>query len=133
MKVMHRAVTAVVVITLGVIVLFVGLSLAALRDGGWPWETSISYLDNGPTTVEIIDEGGEAYRFTGSTTDALHWLDRQENELKNAHGFPTKIAVGRVLELVGLALVLVGIVRLCWRLVTVRRWRSTAPPAGEVS
>jgi hypothetical protein len=52
-------------------------------------------------------------------------LDRKQDELKNAHGIPTKIALGRVLQQVGLALVLAGLARLFWLLVTVRRARCT--------
>jgi hypothetical protein len=37
------------------------------------------------STAEIIDEDGTAYRFTGSPTDAQHWLDRKRDELKVAH------------------------------------------------
>jgi hypothetical protein len=127
MKIVQRPAIAVVAIVLGVVVLFVGTPLVMLRDGGWPWETTISsFVGTGQTTVEIIDEGGAAYRFTGSSTDAQLWLDRKQDELKNAHGIPAKIAVGTVLEPVGLALVLAGLAELFWRRVTVRRSRPTA-------
>jgi hypothetical protein len=127
MKIIQRPATAAVAIALGLVALFVGASLVMLRDGGWPWHASIS--DSiASTTVEIIDEDGTAYRFTGSSTDAQHWLDRKQDELKKAHGIPTKIAVGRVLQPIGLALVLAGLARLFWRLVTVRRSRSTVTP-----
>jgi hypothetical protein len=135
MKIIQRpataTATATVAIALGLVALVAGASLVMLRDGGWPWHASIS--DSavvGSATVEILDEDGTAYRFTGSSTDAQHWLDRKQDELKKAHGIPTKIAVGRVLQPIGLALVLVGLSRLFWRLVTGRRSRSTATPAG---
>ena len=116
---------------LGVVVLFVGAPLAMLSDGGWPWHTSISgpAADGGSTTVEILDEDGTEYRFTGSSTDAHSWFDRKEDELRNAHGIPRKIAIGNVLVPVGLALVLLGLALLLWLLVTVCRARSTRLPA----
>jgi hypothetical protein len=59
---------------LGPVALFVGASLVMLRDRGWPWHASISDSAGiGSTTVEIIDEDGAAYRFTGSSTDAQLW------------------------------------------------------------
>ena len=126
MNIIQRPGTAAVAVALGLVTLFVGVSLAMLRDEGWPWHASISGpVGIGSTTAEIIDEDGTAYRFTGSSTDAQHWLDRKQDELKIAHGIPAKIAVGRVLQPVGLALVLFGLARLSWRLVTVRRSRST--------
>jgi hypothetical protein len=100
----------------GLVALFVGASLVMLRDGGWPWHASISDSAGiGSATVEIIDEDGTGYRFTGSSTDAHHWLDRKQDDLKTAHGIPTKIAVGRVLQPIALALVLIGLARLFWR------------------
>jgi hypothetical protein len=129
MKIIQRPATAAVAIALGLVALFAGASLTMLRDGGWPWHASISDSAGiGSSTVEIIDEDGTAYRFTGSSTDAQHWSDRKQDELKKAHGIPAKIAVGRVLQPIGLALVLVGLARLFWRLVTGRRSRSTAAP-----
>jgi hypothetical protein len=125
-KIVQRPATAAVAIAVGLVALIVGTSLVMLRDGGWPWHTSIS--DSvGTTTVDITDEDGTAYRFTGSSADAQHWLDRKQDELKNAHGIHTKIAVGRVLQPVGLALVLVGLARLLWRLMAVRRSRTAQP------
>jgi len=125
MKIIQRPATAAVAIALGLVALLVGASLVMLRDGGWPWHASISNSASiGSTSVEIIDEDGSAYRFTGSSTDAQHWLDRKQDELKKAHGIPTKIAAGRVLQSIGLALVLVGVAGLFWRLVTRRRSRS---------
>jgi hypothetical protein len=53
----------------GLVALFVGASLVMLRVGGGPWHASISdSAGTGWTTVEIIDEDGTAYRFTGSST-----------------------------------------------------------------
>jgi hypothetical protein len=116
MKIIQRPATAAAAIALGLVALFVGASLVMLRDGGWPWHASISNsAGTGSTTVEIVDEDGTAYRFTGLSTDAEHWLDSKQDELKKAHGIPTKIAVGRVLQPIGLALVLVGLARLFWR------------------
>jgi hypothetical protein len=130
MRIIQRPATAAVTIALGLVALLVGASLVMLRDGHWPWHASISNsVGVGSTTVEILDEDGTAYRFTGSSTDAQHWLDRKQDELKKAHGIPTKIAVGRVLQPIGLALVLVGLARLFWLLATRRRSRSTVTPA----
>lgn len=129
MKIIQRPATAAVAITLGLVAFFVGASLVMLRDGGWPWHASISDSTGiASTSVEIIDEDGTAYRFTGSSVDAQNWLDRKQDELKKAHGIPTKIAVGRVLQPIGLALLVVGLARLFWRLVTVRRSRGTVTP-----
>lgn len=126
MKIFQRPATAVVAVALGLVTVLLGASLVMLRDGGWPWHASIrDSAGTGSTTVEIIDEDGAAYRFTGSSTDAQNWLDRKQDELKKAHGIPAKIAVGNVLEPIGLALVLVGIARLLWWLTTLRRARST--------
>jgi hypothetical protein len=127
-KIVQRPVTAAVAIAVGLVALIVGTSLVMLRDGGWPWHASISdSVGIGTTTVDITDEDGTVYRFTGSSADAQHWLDRKQDELKDAHGIHTKIAVGRVLQPVGLALVLVGLARLLWRLVAVRRSRTAQP------
>lgn len=95
-----------------------------LSDGGGYWDTTISHLGNGPTTVDILEENGRASRFTGSSTDAQHWLDRKRHELENAYGIPTKVAVGTVLVPMGLALVLLGLALLLWRLATVCRSRG---------
>ena len=131
MKIIQRPATAIAAVALGLVALFVGASLIMLRDGGWPWHASISDSAGvGSTTVEILDEDGTAYRYTGTSTDARHWLDRKQDELKKAHGIPTKIAVGRVLQPIGLALVLVGLARLFWRVVIGRRSRSTVAPTG---
>jgi hypothetical protein len=129
MTIIQRPASAALAIVLGVVALIVSASLLLLRDGGWPWHASIGGpVGIGSTTAEIIDNDGTAYRFTGSSTDAQHWLDRQQDELKDAHGIPTKIAVGRVLQPVGLALVLLGLARLLWRLATVRRARGAFTP-----
>ena len=129
MKIIRQPTGAALTIALGVAAFLVGASLLMLRDGGWPWHASIGGpAGGGATTAEIIDEDGTAYRFTGSPTDAQHWLDRKQDELKVAHGIPTKIAVGRVLQPVGLALMLLGVARLVWLLATVRRARSALVP-----
>jgi hypothetical protein len=131
-SIIQRPASAALAIVLGVIALVVGASLLMLRDGGWPWHASIGGpVGVGSTTAHIIDEDGTAYRFTGSSTDAQHWLDRKQDELKDAHGIPAKIAVGRVLQPVGLALVLLGLAQLLWRLATVRRASSAVTPAEE--
>ena len=129
MRIIQRPATAAVIIVLGLVAVLVGASLVMLRDGQWPWHTSISSaVGAGSTTVEILDEDGTAYRFTGSSTDARHWLDRTQDELKNAHGIPAKIAAGRVLLPIGVAFELVGLARLFWLLATRRRSRSTVTP-----
>ena len=132
MKIIQRPASAALTIALGVAAFLVGASLLMLRDGGWPWHASIGGPAGvGASTAEIIDEDGTAYRFTGSPTDAQHWLDRKQDELKVAHGIPTKIAVGRVLQPVGPALMLLGLarlLRLLWLLATVRRARSAVMP-----
>jgi len=126
MKIIQRPATAAVAVALGLVAILVGASLVMLRDGGWPWHASIrDSAGLGATTVEILDEDGTAYRFTGSSTDAHDWLDRKQDELKKAHGIPTKIAAGEVLQPIGLALVLVGVTRLFWWLISFRRARST--------
>src|SRR4051794_23259223 len=78
MKIIHRPASAALTIALGVAAFFVGACLLMLRDGGWPWHASIGSPGVGATTAEIIDEDGTAYRFTGSPTDAQHWLDRKQ-------------------------------------------------------
>jgi hypothetical protein len=128
--IIRRPASAALAIVLGVVSLLVGASLLLLRDGGWPWHASIGGpVGAGSTTAEIIDEDGTAYRFTGSSTDAQHWLDRKQDDLKAAHGIPTKIAIGEVLQPVGLALVLLGLARLLWWLTTVRRVRNAFTPS----
>jgi hypothetical protein len=128
-NIIQRSASATIAIVLGVVLLVVGASLLTLRDGGWPWHATISSsVAVGSTTAEIIDEDGTAYQFTGSSAEAQHWLDGKQDELKAAHGIPTKIAVGRVLQPVGLAIVLLGLVRLVWRLTTVRRARRALLP-----
>jgi hypothetical protein len=130
MKIIQRPAGAALTIVLGVAAFVFGASLLMLRDGGWPWHASIGGPAGvGATTAEIIDEDGTAYRFTGSPTEAQHWLDRKQDELKNAHGIPTKIAIGRVLQPVGLALILLGLARLFLWLVTARRTRNAFVPA----
>jgi len=131
MKIIQRPATAAVAIALGLVALFASASLLMLRDGGWPWHASISNSAGiGSSTAEIIDEDGTAYRFTGSAADAQQWLDHKQDELKKAHGIPAKIAAGRVLQPIGLALILVGLARLLWRLVTARRSRNTVAPTA---
>jgi len=127
MKIFQRPATAAVAVALGLIVVVLGSSLVMLRDGGWPWHASITdSAGAAPATVEILDEDGAAYRFTGSPADARTWLDHKQDELKMVHGIPTKIAAGQVLRPIGLALVVVGLVRLFWWLTAIRRSRSTA-------
>ena len=127
MKIVQRPATAAVAVGLGLIVVVLGASLVMLRDGGWPWHATISdSAGAGPATVEILDEDGAAYRFTGSPAEARTWLDHKQDELKVVHDIPTKIAVGKVLRPIGLALVVVGLARLLWWLTTLRRSRGTA-------
>jgi len=129
MKIIQRPASAAVAIALGLVALVIGASLVMLRDGGWPWHATISNsVSTGSTTAEVVDEDGSAYRFTGSATDAQHWLDRTQDDLKKAHGIPAKIAAGRVLQSVGVALVLLGLAGLLWRLVTRRRSRGIVAP-----
>ncbi|MDT5041905.1 MAG: hypothetical protein QOE51_2890, partial [Actinoplanes sp.] len=95
MNIIQRSASAAIAIVLGVALLVVGASLLMLRDGGWPWHTTISSsVGAGSTTAKIIDEDGTGYQFTGSSAEAQHWLDGKQDELKAAHGIPTKIAVG---------------------------------------
>ena len=131
MTLIKRPAVAAVAIALGLALLLTGASLLMLRDGGWPWHASISdSAAAGSTTAEIIDEDGSAYRFTGSPADARRWLDREQDELKRAHGIPAKVAAGRVAQPAGLVLLLAGLARLFWLLVSARRARDTATPAG---
>jgi hypothetical protein len=130
MKIIQKPTSAALTIALGVAAFLVGASLLMLRDGGWPWHASIGGPAGvGIATAEIVDEDGTAYRFTGSRTEAQHWLDRKQDELKVAHGIPTKIAIGEVLQPVGLVLMLFGVARLVWLLATVRRARSAVMPS----
>jgi hypothetical protein len=118
-NIIQRPASAAVAIALGIVALVVSAFLLLLRDGGWPWHASISNsVSAGTAVAEIVDEDGTAYQFTGSWTDARQWMDRKEAELKDAHGIPTKIAVGRALQPVGLALALLGLGRLLWLLAT---------------
>jgi hypothetical protein len=126
-NVIRRPAGAALAIALGVVALVAGASLFMLRDGGWPWHAGTAGTVGGQTTAEVVDEDGTAYRFTGSSSEAQHWLDQKQDELKVAHGIPAKIVTGRVLLPVGLALVLFGLVRLLWRPATVRR-----APSGVV-
>jgi hypothetical protein len=124
-SIVQRPASAALGIALGVVALFVGASLLMLRDGGWPWHASIGgRVGVGSTTAEILDEDGTLYRFTGSPAAAQDWLDSKQDELMDAHGISARIAVGRVMQPVGLAFVVLGFVRLLWQLVTVRRARS---------
>ena len=128
-NIIKRPAGAALAVVLGVAALVAGASLLMLRDGGWPWHATISNsVATGSATAEIIDEDGTAYQFTGSSAEAQHWLDRKQDELKAAHGIPTKIVVGRVLQPVGLVLILLGAARLLWLLATSRRARSAFTP-----
>jgi hypothetical protein len=128
-SIIQRPVGAALAIALGAVALFVSASLLMLRDGSWPWHASITApVGAGAATAEILDADGTAYRFTGSSTDAQNWLDNEQQRLKEAHGIPAKIAVGRVLQPVGLVLVLLGVARLLWQLATVRRAPSVSTP-----
>jgi hypothetical protein len=120
--IIRRPVSAVLAIALGVVALVVGASLLTLRDGGWPWHAGIGGTA-GTATAEIIDEDGTAYRFSGTPAEAQTWLDGKQDELKQTHGINAKIAAGRVLQPVGLVLMLLG---LAWLLVTVRRTRRAS-------
>ena len=121
-SIIRRPVSAALAIVLGVVALFLGAYLLTLRDGGWPWQASIrGPVGAGSTTAEILEEDGTLHRFVGSPAEAQDWLDSKQDELKDARGIPAKIAVGRVLQPVGLALILLGLAGLLWRLVTVRR------------
>jgi hypothetical protein len=111
-RIIQRPIGAVLVLVLGVVVLVVGASLLMLRDGGWPWHAGIGGPVGGSTTAEIVDADGTRYRFSGSPAEAQSWLDRTQNQLKDAHGIPAKIAAGWVLAPVGLALAVLGVVRL---------------------
>jgi len=128
-NIIQRPASAALAVLLGVAALVAGASLLMLRDGGWPWHATISdSVSAGSSTAEIVDSDGTAYRFTGSSTEAHQWLDRKQDDLKTAHGIPTKVVVGRVLEPVGLALVLLGIATQVWRLTTILRARSALTP-----
>ena len=132
MNIIQRPANAALAVVLGIVALVAGASLLMLRDGGWPWHATISNsVVAGSATAEIVDEDGTAYQFTGSPSEAQHWLDRKQDELKTLHGIPTKITVGRVLQPVGLALVLLGVAGLLWRLATTLRHRTPAERGGQ--
>ncbi len=129
MSIIRRPACAALAIVLGVVALFAGASLLLLRDGGWPWHAGIDGpVGAGSATAEIVEEDGTRYLFTGSPAEAQDWLDSKQDELKTAHGIPAKIAVGRVLQPVGLALVLVGLAGLLGQLVSTRRARRASRP-----
>jgi hypothetical protein len=112
-RIIQRPVSAALVIVLGVVVLVVGASLLMLRDGGWPWHAGIGGPAGAGTTIaEIVEEDGTLHRFSGSPAETQAWLDRTQEELKDAYGIPTKIAAGWVLAPVGLTLMVLGLVRL---------------------
>jgi hypothetical protein len=73
MRIIQRPATAAVAIALGLVALLVGASLVMLRDGHWPWHTSIS------NSVGIgwglpPDLGHGVYAAGASLTDAERML-----------------------------------------------------------
>lgn len=101
---------AVLVVWLGIASLIASVPLLLLRDGGWPWLTSITEQDQPRSATATIEDHGRVHEFTGTPPDVQAWVARTEDELKKAHGVPTKIAVGRVLAAAGWTLLGVGIV-----------------------
>jgi len=127
MKIMRRPIAGLATLLLGLLVLFYGVPLLMLEDGGWPWDTSIISADRAPTTVEIVEENGVRHEFTGSPAEAARWRERENDELKAAYGIPRKIATGQALAPAGLVLVLAGFVQLLWRLLVRVRSLRTVP------
>jgi hypothetical protein len=75
---------------------------------GWPWHSSFSTQSESGRTTATISDDGEFESFTGSEEQASAWMDRKEAELQAKHGIDTKLAVGRALGPVSLALLALG-------------------------
>jgi hypothetical protein len=116
---------AVLLLGLGVVSLIASVPLLVLRDGGWPWSTTMTVQSHPPSaTATIVEDHGTVHEFTGAPTGVQAWVARTEDELKKAHGIPTKIAVGRVLGVAGWILLGSGIVLSIWRVLAGSRGRG---------
>jgi hypothetical protein len=123
-------------VSLGIVALIAGVPLLLLRDGGWPWMTTMSVWESPPSaTATIVEDDGTVHRFTGTPTEMQAWVASTEDRLKDEHGIPAKIVIGQSMSVAGSALLAAG------SLVLIRRWfvlrhahgtGGTAPtPAGS--
>lgn len=121
-------------LSLGVVALVAAGFLLLARDGGWPWHASLTTTSEGGSVsaTAAIDDDNTHQQFTGTPAEAQAWLDRQESALKERHGLTTKIAVGEVLQKIGLLLVASGGGVLLWQLTkpVIRRLNSRRNAAG---
>jgi len=107
----------VVALTLGVGALVASAPLLMLETAGWPWMTTMSEQTDPPSaTAKIVEEDGTVHQFTGTPSDARAWLVDTEDRLKKSHDIYTKIAVGRAMSRVGVALLATGCAILLWRM-----------------
>lgn len=116
---------AVLLLGLGIASLIASVPLLVLRDGGWPWSTTMTVQTDPPSaTATIVEDHGTVHEFTGTPADVQAWVARTEDELKKAHGIPTKIVVGRALAAAGWILLGLGIVFPVWRVLAGSRGRG---------
>ena len=130
-----RLTAGLIGVTLGIVALIASVPLLVLRDGGWPWVTTTSAQD-GPRSAAatIVEDDGAVHQFTGAPTDMRAWVVSTEDRLKDEHGIPTKITIGRTLSVAGWALLAAGLLVLIQLCFTVRGAVGTpetaATPAG---
>ena len=107
----------VVALMLGIGALVASAPLLMLETAGWPWMTTMSEQTDPPSaTAKIVEEDGTVHQFTGTPSDARAWLVDTEDRLKKSHDIYTKIAVGRAMSRVGVALLATGCAILLWRM-----------------
>jgi hypothetical protein len=122
-------------LALGTAAVVVGVPWTWLEEGGWPWSGSISYdVGSGYVEATILHPDGRVEVFQAATEgEALAWVQRRNEELKDVYHLDEKIAAGRVLGPLGFGLIAVGGGVLVWRLVkTVGRRRSGNGMAAPV-
>jgi hypothetical protein len=101
-------------LALGIVTFAVAVPLTSLEVAGWPWHASISQqADRGDAEIKL--ENGQVEVFTGTPAQAQAWLDDRQAALKEQHGIPTKIAIGKALTKAGYVLVLLGGGVVLWR------------------
>ena len=105
----------VVAFVFGVGALVASAPLVMLESAGWPWMTTMSDETDPPSaTAKIVEEDGTVHQFAGTPSNTRAWLVDTEDQLKKSHGIYTKIAVGRALSWVGVALLVAGCVVLLY-------------------